>query len=87
MAFGALGGKMKIKTQIACDGPGCEHVKQECNHWFTFMSKGFEFSCASIEKSTAMELMAEFINGTIKHACGEACLLKIISEHIKNHAS
>jgi hypothetical protein len=85
MACGAHGGKMQINPQFKCDGPGCDHVKKECNHWFVIFlarhksGKGIFVRFESWHRIPATD--PEY-----KHACGEACLLKIISEHIKNHA-
>jgi hypothetical protein len=70
---------MKIETHVSCDGPGCDHVKKECNHWFLFFDEGG----VSFTVEPWIESLADSKYQS-KHACGEACLLKIISEHIKN---
>jgi len=69
---------MARTVQDKCDGPGCTNVRKETNHWFVFipieLHSGFvvrPFRFVDLEPDE-------------KFACGEACLLKIISEHIKN---
>jgi hypothetical protein len=67
-----------IMHNVMCDRPGCPHMKRACNHWFvvSFPENSFiVIEKHSIVNQNRIEQM---------HACGEACLLKIISEHIKN---
>jgi hypothetical protein len=70
--------KMKTENPFTCDGPGCDHVKQECNHWFLLYPLTPAPAFVVNEWDDANARLAR-----VKHACGEACLLKIISEHIK----
>ena len=67
-----------MKTEAyKCDGPGCTKIKQTINHWFvaTFYQDEDFYVSGWIEQKASVK--------DAKHACGEACLLKIISEHIK----
>ena len=72
---------MKAKN-FTCDGPGCEHVKKEVNHWFLVIQepRSGGFLIHPWNEDIALQ-------SGVEHACGEACLLKIISEHIKNATS
>ena len=72
-------GKMSEIRPWKCDGPGCEALKKETNHWFLL----YPFRAAPAFVVNVWEPANASLPG-VKHACGEACLLKIVSERIKN---
>lgn len=70
---------MKNEQVYLCDGIGCTCVKKETNHWFKIeLNPHSQIYLAVFKWDSSLTLTHE-----VKYACGESCLLKIISEHIK----
>jgi hypothetical protein len=75
-----MGGMMARMIQDKCDGPGCTNVRKETNHWFKIFFQHID----SLTFTVTNWNYEHELSKKVYFACGEACLLKIISEHIKN---
>lgn len=75
-------------TLYRCDGPGCEHIKLDTNHWFViFLEVCYKHGVLPSPHFCIRIFDPSFVDMGIsrtKIACGEACLFKIISEEIKH---
>jgi|HubBroStandDraft_4_1064222.scaffolds.fasta_scaffold08768_2 hypothetical protein len=61
-----------------CDGPGCDKVKGDSNHWFRIRMTPSEFHLRAWDAEPIAYLMgvAEL------HACSEGCATKLLSNAI-----
>lgn len=67
---------------VRCDGPGCENVRRDANHWF----RAVEISTSTekrflIDAWDAGPLMTADEDKEL-HLCSEACAVKRMSERI-----
>lgn len=62
---------MNIQT-VKCDGPGCDQIRRDVNHWFICWRESDRFMIAPWNNSLAREL-------DVLHACGSACVLKLVA--------
>jgi hypothetical protein len=77
-----------IPATVRCAGPNCENVKREQNHWFVIDPRPL---CGIVVIYDGVQLIFDELD--MKHdgeatrellpACGESCLLKLISSLIK----
>ena len=63
-----------------CDGPGCDNVKGEVNHWWRVHVGDPQHVYIHPWNSPA----PSDLTAGERHACGESCLHKIISDLLNN---
>jgi hypothetical protein len=69
-----------VPATVRCACPGCNNVRKETNHWFLIIPSTHPEELYTIA-AFAIELLYQSDN--LLPVCGEACLLKLLSELIK----
>ena len=68
-----------IKSQvISCDGPGCEQLKRETNHWWVMNLVDWEQKVARICYVMPWATAAAAEIAQAKHACSRECAHKLL---------
>lgn len=65
---------MGVTTQISCDGPGCNHVRGDVNHWFVVNIAAECFSCEPFYPRYKLSKRDSVV-------CGQACAQKLLEQY------
>lgn len=66
-------------TIIRCDGPNCEHIKGENNHWFTVWVKE---DGGKYEDTEEFHCIRGIVGREVKYACGQECATKMFNSFL-----